>query len=635
MSWMQQLRMVYDNNESHVGDFEERDNQRITLLPVSHIMQSAQIEILISRNGDFVSAKVIDKENARTIVPVTTDSANRSGSKVAPHYLHDKLSYVAGDYVNFGGEKKYEQHYKKYCEQMKQWAEFPKAPDKVKAIYEYIKKGKVIKDLVNENILPVNSDNKVIDKWKSEEEKPLIYKVVSGGILSAFVRFDVLHESPEDPVVWEDKELFNSYIRYYESISDMEKGYCYVTGENTLLTTQHGSRIRNAGDMAKLISANDNTGYTYRGRFFNSTEAIQVGYDVSQKAHHALRWLIQRQGINIDSRYFVSFGIEQVEVPNPLNGTEDYLRDFFSVESEEKQIFTEEVVAEELNKALLGKSHSLTQDKLKNIIILAVDAATRGRLAIVYYQQLQADVFFDAIQHWHNTCRWLLYFRESDRNRTISYVGTPSTYQIAEAVYGSKGDSQIKKGLYTRLLPCIVEKRPIPKDIIQTIFNRVINPFSFKGLKESWNSVLNIACALINKFYEGEGYSVPLQEENNSRDYLFGRLLGVAEVMERRILEDRDEKRATNATRYFNSFSQHPARTWMVIRRQLAPYFERSGFETGYYAMLLQQIEDKLTIENMTNAPLSPVFLLGYSSQIQSLYTKKEEKEHDSITEQN
>src|SRR5690625_1704571 len=110
----------------------------------------------------------------------------------------------------------------------------------------------------------------------------------------------------------------------------METGYCYVTGKETLLTTQHGSRIRNAGDMSKLISANDKSGYTYRGRFAKPTEAVQVGYDVSQKAHHALRWLIQRQGTNIDSRYFVSFGIEKLEVPNPLDSTADIFEDIFS-----------------------------------------------------------------------------------------------------------------------------------------------------------------------------------------------------------------------------------------------------------------------------------------------------------------
>lgn len=639
MSWMKQLSQVYDNNLLQVGKFEERRKQRITLLPVSHVMQSAQIEILVTSNGEFKSAKVVEKENSRTIVPVTTSSANRSSTS-APHYIHDKLQYVAGDFVKYGGDPKFEEHYNDYVKQMAEWAQSKQTPSKIKAINSYISKGTVIEDLVNEKILPIDLENKVFDTWNSKEEKPDIYKVVTNGALSAFVRFDVMHEKPDEPVVWEDKNLFSAFIEFSEKAYEQETGYCYVTGRNTILTTQHGSRIRNAGDMAKLISANDSAGYTYRGRFSKPTEAVQIGYDVSQKAHHALRWLIQRQGIYIDSRYFISFGLEQNEVPGTFDSTGELLAashdedDIFAQDLQnlsQEQVVTEELVAEELNKALQGRKHTLTNSDLKNVIVIAVDAATKGRLAIVYYQHLKAELFFKAILHWHTTCRWLQSYKEADSNKIKSYVGAPSTYRIAEAVYGSKADSRIKKDLYTRLLPCIIEKKQLPKDIVQVIFNRVKNPFSFKNSNESWGATLNIACALANKQYESEGYTVALQEENNVRDYLFGRLLGIAEVMEQRILKERQENRATNATRYFNAFSQRPARTWLVIRKQLTPYFERSGFRTGFYAMLLQQVEDKFTADKMTNDPLSPLFLLGYSSQIQDLYTKKEENKHDDI----
>src|SRR5699024_5507701 len=121
--------------------------------------------------------------------------------------------------------------------------------------------------------------------------------------------------------------------------------------------------------------------------------------------------------------------------------------------------------------------------------------------------------YYEALAHWHRTCIWRMSFKND--NKWISYKGAPSTYQIAEAVYGRNGDPRMKKELYTRLLPSIAEKKAIPKDIVQTLFNRVKNPFSFEGLNE-WNSILNIACALINKLYEEEGFTVALQEENSS-----------------------------------------------------------------------------------------------------------------------
>ncbi|MDV6378279.1 type I-C CRISPR-associated protein Cas8c/Csd1 [Sporosarcina sp. GW1-11] len=642
MSWMKKLAEVYDYNDHQVGEFEERRKQRMTLLPVSHVMQSAQIAVLLTQDGEFHSAKVIDKENARTIVPATPNSANRSNSS-APHFIHDKLVYVAGDYVHYGGDVKFAEHHQHYKKQMKEWSESEAVSSKIQSVYQYISKGHLIKDLVDAKILYLDNGGKLLNKWPAtaEGEKPEIYKVAPSEASAAFVRFDVLHETADDSVIWEDKDLFENFIVFLNATNEMENGICYITGEQTNLTTQHGSRIRNAGDMSKLISANDDAGFTYRGRFAKPTEAVQIGYEISQKAHHALRWLIQRQGTYVDSRYFITFGKEQTEILSQFDGTkelyascgEDFV-DIFAEDIEEqgKQLAdTEELVAAELNKAIQGLRHTLSKEDLENVIVMALDAATKGRLAIVYYQELSIDLFLDAILHWHNTCKWLQTTKDPATNKMKTFIGTPSTYRLAEAVYGSKGDSRIKKDFYTRMLPCIVERKPLPNDIVSLIFNRVKNPFSFKNTMESWEATLQIACALINKQYESEGYTVAIQEENNSRDYLFGRLLGVAEVMERSVLKERDENRATNATRYFNAFSQHPARTWMVIRKQLSPYFQRPGSSTGYYAMLMQKIEDQLAVDQMTDAPLGPVFLLGYSSQIQEMYTKKGEKEHVSI----
>lgn len=124
-----------------------------------------------------------------------------------------------------------------------------------------------------------------------------------------------------------------------------------------------------------------------------------------------------------------------------------------------------------------------------------------------------------------------------------------------------------------------------------------------------------------------------LDVENKSRDYLFGRLLGIAEVMESRILREQNENRATNATRYFNAFANRPARTWLVIRKQLQPYFNRLGRRATMYQILIQEVESSIRESDMNDAALSPLFLIGYSSQIQDLYKKKEVDHNDSTSE--
>ena len=645
MSWMKRLYEVYENNIDEVGDFKQRgEGQPFTLLPVSHVTQSAQIEVKLDRDGNFFNAVVIPKDEARTIVPATLDSANRAGSRVAAHFLQDKLFYVAGDYLKYGGAEKRSDNYPEYIKQMKDWATGDSTHQKVELIYNYVKKGTVIEDLVAAKVLFVDGNDKLIEKWtrqddeKYEIDKPEIYKVVTGDSSEATVRFTILSETPEDPVVWEDKELFKVFQQYLANKMDKEAeiGICYSTGRTMPLTDRHGSRLRNAGDMSKLISSNDKQGFTYRGRFDKPNQAVQIGYDVSQKAHNAMRWLIQRQSYRSDTRNFITFGVEKPADVQPFDGTIDMLDNPLALfggseTTETRKDNTSLVIAEQVQEAFQGKKHNFKLDGIKSIIVMAVDAATTGRLAIVYYQELDSNLFLDRLAHWHGTCKWYQNYNDTVNKKVVSYIGIPSTYHIVESVYGERADDKLKKELYTRLLPCIVDKAPIPKDIVMTIFNRVKNPMSFKNDLSSptgeWQRTLGIACALIRKQHEKEEIDMTLDFENKSRDYLFGRLLGVAEVLERNELNRRGEKRATNAMRYFNAFSQRPARAWMTIRRQLHPYQVRQGENVWFYNKLIREVEASIQADDMNNDALGPMFLLGYSSQVKDLYTKKEQKE--------
>ena len=106
-----------------------------------------------------------------------------------------------------------------------------------------------------------------------------------------FVRWRV--RVPNDPVtaVWEDTELADVLGSIYAPTA-MIRGLCMVTGQTAmLLATKHPKRNTRRADGAKLISSNDTSGFTFRGRFENAEEACGVGFEVTQKAHNALRWL--------------------------------------------------------------------------------------------------------------------------------------------------------------------------------------------------------------------------------------------------------------------------------------------------------------------------------------------------------
>lgn len=625
MSWLLNLYETYESNLDRVGEIERKYNgSEFTLLPISHTTQSAHIEVQITEDGEFHSASVIDKKDSNTVIPCTEESANRTGLKIAPYPLHDKLSYVAGDYVVFGSNIKKEEPFMAYIKQLEKWVTSPYGNEKVRSIYQYLSKRKLIRDLVENKILYLDANHQLIDKWDKKYEvlhgeKPSIFSILSGGQESAFIRFNVYSPTKFLKKVWNDPEVYASFIHYYSNLL-ADKDLCYVTGNYLPSTDKHANKIRNSGDKAKLISANDTSGFTFRGRFQKSNEVACISYEVSQKAHNALKWLINRQGKIIDQQVFLVWGNDELNIPDPIEDTFSLISD--STEIKEKKSIINEEFAFEVAKALDGYKSNLTSKSNVNILIL--DSATTGRLAVLYYRNMDKELYLERLKKWHSTCVWLHRYRKDENNQFIQFFGTPSMKDIAFAAYGTRASEKVVKGLMERMFSCVVDDRKIPIDIIRSAFIRASNPVSME--KWEWEKTLSITCALINK---QEGYKLALDKENNDRDYLFGRLLAIADVLERRALGS-EEARATNAIRYMNSFSQHPARTWKTIQESLQPYQVRLGLSGLYYAKLIDEVASKINFEDFNDKPLSGKYLLGFYSQRHDLYQKKE-KNNDAI----
>lgn len=113
-----------------------------------------------------------------------------------------------------------------------------------------------------------------------------------------------------------------------------------------------------------------------------------------------------------------------------------------------------------------------------------------------------------------------------------------------------------------------------------------------------------------------------------SRDYLYGRLLAVAEKLERLALDRADEKRRTTAERYMQKFAARPYSTWLNIYLALDPYKARlNSSRAGFLTLRENEITD---IQNLfqhddycNDSKLSGEFLLGYHSQKMSYRKEK------------
>lgn len=657
MSWIQKLYQTYEVISSQ----EIKDDDE-PLTPIGHTLQTAHIVIVLNGMGDFQTARVMPAKTA-IMLPATETSENRTSGE-APHPLADKLQYVAKDYPNFGGEKK--AYFSGYLAQLQAWCDSPFANEKVKAVLAYVKKGEVIADLIKSQVLQLDDKGKVLNKWDDDKgETPAIFSVLpktKGEIEfgSALVCWQVEMASDPQSETWADVAIQQSWIDYLASVGG-QMGFCVIQGKEKPIANMHPAKLRHTGDKAKLISSNDTAGYTFRGRFESSEEAVSISAEVSAKSHSALRWLIARQGIRNGDQVTVAWAISGREVPSPLVdyydfdnlaiGIDENAPDESGQSDNDKNSDWTVNVGKKASELIKKKLHGY-QAKLESheqISLLMLDSATPGRMALTYYQEFLPNDYFANLDAWIDDFSW--YQRHSIDNkdgkkndkRTIWAVVPPSPFAIGNAIYGKALSDTLKKQLYARLLPVIAGGIGIniPYDLVQKSFQMACNPNGCEHWE--WQRNIGVACALYKGYYarhyelsKRRVYKMSLDVENRSRDYLYGRLLAVAENIESYALYLAGEKRTTNAERYMQQFASRPFTTWRNIELALVPYQERlknNGRDTGKNSIgeIMQLFDPK---EYVDDGALSGEFLLGYhcqkmhiAEQIAQLSAKKSEQE--------
>lgn len=631
MSWTDELYKVYEQQSG----INHRDGT--VLLPVSHSTANAQIEVTLKADGTFVSANALSKEEGKnTIIPVTEDSGARANG-ISPMPFADKLIYIAGDYSKYA-DKDNAQYFKAYIEQLERWKESGYTHPSVKAVYGYLSQKTLMRDLVENNILQVNEETGLLDD-----------KVNIAGIkqADAFVRFCVYGGKSE---TWLDKSLYESFTAW-NSAEMSAVDLCYATGKTNPVTYKHPSKIRNTGDKAKIISSNDESGFTYRGRFSDKTEAISVSYDFSQKMHNALRWLIQRQGISVDEsgrkKESMQFDTLQLVVwtssmqdnPDIMGSAYDPDDDeCFEGETEKVLPTTEAVYRDYLRKSIFGTKNFEIDSK---VMLMGVDAATMGRLSISIYDELEHSRLLEQLVKWHSETSVLRFYSKQRKSGINSF----SVREIINCAYGMENGKgyletkpEIVKGNVLRLLPCITQGRAIPADIVQNLVKKASNPLAYEY---NHRKVIETACGMIrrqnfdlirqNPDQKRGITSMAYDSNEKDRSYLFGCLLAIADAAEYATYDEKDEKsRITNAKRYWSMFAKRPATTWQRIYGQLTYYLNKLGASSIRYTKMLNEVKSKLTVEDfVNNSPLSPAYLLGYHHYNAEIYNNSKKTEEE------
>ena len=128
-----------------------------------------------------------------------------------------------------------------------------------------------------------------------------------------------------------------------------------------------------------------------------------------------------------------------------------------------------------------------------------------------------------------------------------------------------------------------------------------------------------------------------LESERTTRDYLYGRLLALAEHIEGRALHVGGESRDTTAAKLMQRFAQRPASTWRTIELALAPAKSRLRAKRGPFMHEMEKLHDQIVCafqgnDFINDSPLSGEFLLGYHCQREALKPPPKPTESSSDT---
>ncbi len=586
MGLLQKACETYDCHARYAGLAREGHE---TLAPVGHTLTSAQIEITLDGDGGFCSARAVDKSEPKIIIPVTMESASRSSTsaKCFPHPLCDKLSYLIA-----------EENY--FIPQLEQWADSEHSHPKLKPILSYLKRKTMVDDLLRADVIKVNERG-----YPMKDDAVICWNVIGIGEKSG--------------PCWTDQSLIQAFSDYYfAQQKEYERSLCMVSGEWAVLTKKHTGAISTYGN-AKLISANDDSGFTYRGRFTDEQQAETVSYLASQKAHNALRWLAAEQGRRAvaGGRTFLCWNPQGNPVPGVVGP--------FHIQAEQEIEPSDYRAA--LRRTLDGYRSELPEETA-GVVIAAFDAATPGRLSVTYYNELQASDFLQRLHDWDAHCCWW--------NGKFG-IQSPPLWQIASCAFGTQRgetrmecDDRVMRQQMQRLIACRVDGARIPTDIKRALVQRASTPQCYdRGV---WKRILFTACAVMNQYeYQTRGEACMAWElDKRDRSFQYGRLLAAMERAEADFINAANEDRQTNAIKLMSVFRQRPWTVYEQVNRQLnLAYLPRIlPWQRRRYEQTVAEIMELLRTfpEEALNRPLDDSYLMGYHCQSNDFFKPKKEK---------
>lgn len=231
------------------------DAVKKALIPYGHTTLPVSLSVLVGVNGCI---RGVAKIKRIIIIPCTEESMGRT-IKPVPHPLFDQLQYVDSE--------RSPEKTSMYLQQLAKW----KGDDaKLEAVFRCVSEHSISEAAAHYGVELTDKDDK------------------------AGVCFEV-QIGLEDSDLSNDVDIRNRWIAYLQR--SQHKLGKDIFGEDLYTpTTNFPKKVVSSDANAKLLSANDSTNFTFRGRFSSKEQALLVDSASSQKINSTLRWLVNNHG---------------------------------------------------------------------------------------------------------------------------------------------------------------------------------------------------------------------------------------------------------------------------------------------------------------------------------------------------
>ncbi|MGT2802733.1 type I-C CRISPR-associated protein Cas8c/Csd1 [Streptococcus henryi] len=626
MDFFTSLLQAYESAEK-AGLVDNHQQAGTKLLPIYHSSSKSHgsdiISIQLNKEGQFMKADFLSNDEI-IIFPVTSDSVARSGKDPAPHPLVDKLSYFVSEIS--------QSQYDNYHAQLDTW---------IKSCQN--EEVKTYLSLIQNFILQADFLQKILQSLFGKEYQREGLKITcfqddgkekKVDLSSCFVEFKVDAFIGHQTIsVTNYKTLHEDYIAFVESL-DADKIICNISGQKEVLATKHRGLLGNA----KLISVSNNN-EMYKGRFKERDDVFTVGTKSSEKIHLMAKFLLEHDHTHTwlgGVQHLINWFSDDLTNESQLDITVPIVEDL----DEWSTMPTISVVAKEAVPFYIGEMNQKVRKSYikgnkqfsdaSNYYVAILNKTSNGRISLKYFRQLKSSKLLENLDSWQDKYSW-----EALKKGGGYHLKTPSFNEIILAAYGvdrerflDLDNDSFRSVQYQQLITALLDGQKIPLAIVKKLENNLKQRHKYP---KHWYHMQQVSLAVLHK-QNGREFTPMLDHENKDRDYLFGRLLAIYELLEaqRYELDGGSKDRVTNAERYWTAYTGQPAKLMSHLENKVKPYEEVLKLNRpGIFHKLEKEREEIVELLNPKimekdfNQPLDYKFIFGYYAEKKYFYTKQ------------